>query len=281
MRVLRLGIKSELQLPATATAAATAKSNLSCIYDLHCSLQQSWILNPLSNAKDWTCTLTDSSWVLNLLSHNGTPESFSCLGKACLHSLEPPGQVQTCFSRSAPRCLITWKWGWRNVRNKQSMLLNPACPLPKLWRLSATQSYTSFHFYPHPSCDLTSYSEKKMTTSISDMILGFLEGAVCEGRVARYWATPFLPLLQLELNESWNQVARWTRPGSRTDFCGFYRTGNFFLTQSLCSVNAFEKNEWKEIVTAPKDECSNIFNYETIILSLCIDNTGTWVWVGL
>ena len=46
MEVLRLGVKSELQLQAHATAMATLDP--SHIYDLHCSLWQCWILNPLS-----------------------------------------------------------------------------------------------------------------------------------------------------------------------------------------------------------------------------------------
>ena len=57
MEVPRLGVKSELQLPAYATATATL--GLSCIYDLHHSSQQPRILNPLSKARDQT-----SSWLL-------------------------------------------------------------------------------------------------------------------------------------------------------------------------------------------------------------------------
>ena len=32
-------------------------------------LWQQWILNPLSEARDWTCILLDTSWVCNPLSH--------------------------------------------------------------------------------------------------------------------------------------------------------------------------------------------------------------------
>ena len=46
----RLGVFSELQLLAYATA--TAMPDPSCICDLHCSSQQCWILNPLSGARD-------------------------------------------------------------------------------------------------------------------------------------------------------------------------------------------------------------------------------------
>ena len=49
---------------------ATVTPDPSCIWDLHHSLQQSRILNPLSKARDWTPIFKDISWVLNLLSHN-------------------------------------------------------------------------------------------------------------------------------------------------------------------------------------------------------------------
>ena len=65
MEVLRLEIKSELQLPAYVTATATLDSS-------H-SLWQRQILNPLSEARDRTCILMDTSQILNPLSHNGNP----------------------------------------------------------------------------------------------------------------------------------------------------------------------------------------------------------------
>ena len=60
-----------LQLPAYATA--TAKPGLSCICDLHCSLQQHWILNPLSKARDGTCTFRDYIRFLPCRATTGTP----------------------------------------------------------------------------------------------------------------------------------------------------------------------------------------------------------------
>ena len=68
MEVPRLGVESELQLLACTTATAT--QDLSHICGLSCSLQQCWILNPLSEDKDGTCILMDTNRVLNLLSHN-------------------------------------------------------------------------------------------------------------------------------------------------------------------------------------------------------------------
>ena len=65
MEVPRLGVKSELQLPAYATA--TAMPDPSCICNPHCSLCQRQILNPLSEVRDQTCILMNTGWVLNLL----------------------------------------------------------------------------------------------------------------------------------------------------------------------------------------------------------------------
>ena len=59
MEIPRLGIKSELQLLAYTTA--TAMQDLRCVCDLHHSSQQCWVLNPLSEARDQTCILTDTS----------------------------------------------------------------------------------------------------------------------------------------------------------------------------------------------------------------------------
>ena len=57
MEVPRLGVKSELHVPAYATD--TAVWDLSHIWDLHHSLY------PLSRAKDQTCILMDTSRVIS------------------------------------------------------------------------------------------------------------------------------------------------------------------------------------------------------------------------
>ena len=69
MEVPRLGVESELQLLAYATATAT--QDLKCGYDLHHSSWQHWILNPLSRARDQTQVLMDTSQVGNPMSHSG------------------------------------------------------------------------------------------------------------------------------------------------------------------------------------------------------------------
>ena len=61
MEVPRLGAELELLLLAYPTA--TSMPDLSCICSLHHGLWQCWILNPLSEARDRTCFLTDTSQV--------------------------------------------------------------------------------------------------------------------------------------------------------------------------------------------------------------------------
>ena len=61
VEVHRLGIESELQLPAYTTATATP--DLSRVCNLHHSSWQCQILNPLSKARDRTFILMDSCWV--------------------------------------------------------------------------------------------------------------------------------------------------------------------------------------------------------------------------
>ena len=71
MEVSRLGVKSELQLPACTTAYATQDPSYIC--DLHHSFQQQQILNPLSKAGDGTRILMDTSWVHYLWATKQTP----------------------------------------------------------------------------------------------------------------------------------------------------------------------------------------------------------------
>ena len=59
MEVPRLGVQSELQLPAYTTAT----QDWSSVCDLHCSPPQCQIYNPLSEARDQTHILMDTSGV--------------------------------------------------------------------------------------------------------------------------------------------------------------------------------------------------------------------------
>ena len=59
---------------ATAEAYATTTPDLSCIHNLHHSLQQCQKFNSLSKARGQTRILTELGWVLNPLNHRGTPK---------------------------------------------------------------------------------------------------------------------------------------------------------------------------------------------------------------
>ena len=68
-KVPRLGVKSKLKLPAYTTATP----DLSHSYNLHRSLWQHQILNPLSKAQDQICILRDISQVCFCWATKRTP----------------------------------------------------------------------------------------------------------------------------------------------------------------------------------------------------------------
>ena len=74
MEVPRLGVKSELQLSAYATA--TAMQYPSHICDLHHSSRRYWILNPMSKARDQTLILMDTSQIHFHCTTTGTPKTW-------------------------------------------------------------------------------------------------------------------------------------------------------------------------------------------------------------
>ena len=74
MEVSRLGVQLELQLPAYT--AATATRDPSCVCDLHHSLWQHQILNPLTEAGYQTCTLMDARQIHFHWATLGTPLSL-------------------------------------------------------------------------------------------------------------------------------------------------------------------------------------------------------------
>ena len=75
MEVPRVGVESELQLPTYPSATATW--DLSLICDLHHSSRQSWIFNPLSEAKDWTLNLMVPCRIRFHCSMMGTPGVYN------------------------------------------------------------------------------------------------------------------------------------------------------------------------------------------------------------
>ena len=75
MEVPRLGVESELQLSAYATATATL--DLSHICDLHHSSWQCQVFDPLSKARDQTCNLMDACRIRFHWATVRTPQKFS------------------------------------------------------------------------------------------------------------------------------------------------------------------------------------------------------------
>ena len=85
----RLGAEWELQLPAYTTATAT--QDLSLVFDLHHSLWQCQILNPLSEDTDQSHIFKDTGQVLNSLSHSGNPQENLLLSLPSVRTQFVPG----------------------------------------------------------------------------------------------------------------------------------------------------------------------------------------------
>ena len=85
MEVPRLGVKSELPLPAYTTA--TAMQDPSHIYDLHHSSQQRQIPDSLSKARDGTSIPMDARRIHFLQATPGTPACFLLQPHHCLARL--------------------------------------------------------------------------------------------------------------------------------------------------------------------------------------------------
>ena len=70
----RLGVELELQLPAYPTTTET--QDPSRIFNLHHSSRQCWIPDPLTEARDQTLILMDTSRTLFCCATTGTPYFF-------------------------------------------------------------------------------------------------------------------------------------------------------------------------------------------------------------
>ena len=91
MEVPRPGVESEIQLPAFTTATATR--DLSRVFDLYHNSWQSWIPNPLSEARDQTRNLMAPSRVRFCCATMRTPIVFAILVEVRL--LKRPRSMRT------------------------------------------------------------------------------------------------------------------------------------------------------------------------------------------
>ena len=81
----------------------TATPDLSRICNLHPSSQQCQILNPLTGARDRTHVLMDTSWVYNLLSHDGNfHKSLHFYGQKQSTNLSTKSRQQTPTLKEHP-----------------------------------------------------------------------------------------------------------------------------------------------------------------------------------
>ena len=94
----RLGVKSELQLPAKATA--TAMWDPSCVCNLHPSSWPCWILNSLSKARDQTYMLMDTSQIHLHWATTGTPGLLYLI-------------IDPIFVEASPGPSVLWYTVWK------------------------------------------------------------------------------------------------------------------------------------------------------------------------
>ena len=112
METPRLGVESELQL----LAYATATQDLSHVCDLHHSSQQCWILNSL-RGRDGICVLKDTSWIHFCCATMRTPavllssQDFLKLFSAgiSLPTPQPSWMIQDWSLRSDKQNQNTWR----------------------------------------------------------------------------------------------------------------------------------------------------------------------------
>ena len=97
MEVPRLGVQSELQLPAYTTARATPDPSCTC--DLHHSSQQRRILNPLSEARNQTRNLLAPSHI-----------QFHWLQELQMSFSHLPVSLLTIYSKTLEQKLNSLSW---------------------------------------------------------------------------------------------------------------------------------------------------------------------------
>ena len=116
MEVPRLGVESELQLPAYTTATTTWDLSLVC--DLHHSSWQHRILNPLKEARDQTRNLIVPSRSCFRCVMLGTPPfaSFYLLSQELISSFQSKLGIPAFSVRSLPK----------HCRRRKTFFLNPS-----------------------------------------------------------------------------------------------------------------------------------------------------------
>ena len=159
MEVPVLRVKKELQLPAYATALAVL--DLSIIFDPCCILQQCWILNPLSEARDRTHILmntTSGPWSIELqqelhLQQLMLPYAF--------HGILCPSRLPKTITLGTSVVVKAGKWelagnreGWGEWRSEPSSIV-PFTNIGTLVKIPGGEGESLFH--PPPVAVLTDF----------------------------------------------------------------------------------------------------------------------------
>ena len=118
MEVPRLGVESELQLPAYTTAIAMRYP--SHVFDLHHSSQQRQILNPLIKARGRTHILIDTSWIRFRWAMIETPRWLFCPTSWIWHSPQRAGTTESSVLTSC--CVMTQCSHLVSIWTMQSLL---------------------------------------------------------------------------------------------------------------------------------------------------------------
>ena len=104
MEVPRLEVESELQPPAYTAATATWDPSHVC--ELHHSSRQHQILNPLSEARDWTHVLVDTNQISLPCATTGTPNAS--LYKDVVYNAVLQSRLTLFFKILIQRILHSW-----------------------------------------------------------------------------------------------------------------------------------------------------------------------------
>ena len=167
MEVPRLGVQSQLQLPAYTTATAT--KNPSHICDLHRISQQHWILNPLSNARDWTRNLMVLSRICFCCATMGTHVVYSfCFVLFCF-----------CFLF----CLFAISWATSSAFGG-SQARGRIGPVATSLRQSHSNVGSEPHLQPTPQLTamrLTHWARAGIEPATSRFLVGFVNHCTTTG----------------------------------------------------------------------------------------------------
>ena len=131
MEVPRLGVKWELQLLAYITATATW--DLSLICNLHHSSQQCRILSPLSEARDQTRILMNTSWIrfrcttmrTPLIDFRFLPKDYNCMIFLVFLQCHKKKSTKLVYKEEAKVLLLKLWFDYETINTLHWTLLSP------------------------------------------------------------------------------------------------------------------------------------------------------------